>query len=492
MRKFDLFWTHHPAFLYALSWYLGCLLGETKSLVLIPLMGLYLYICLPEKRVIACSCFLLAFLYGVCFVKAPGQEHESLQGYARVEVSSIQSICRYGKWAYAIQLDVHSFSSKETIFKNFPCSMIQNDAKRMCGGVEYGLPCLLSNRDGRWVLKPLAKQSEWHVLKKTFSLVEWRYKVKNALKRWFARNIPPGDCRDFLQGVFLGEFSSARLARGFAQCGLQHVLVVSGFHFSLLLFSFSLLCRVFLPRNIAMLCLFFLSVLYFVVIGPTAPVLRAWCVVAIVILSKIAQERTNSVNSLGIALVIVLMLQPTWVTSVGFQLSFLATFAILLLSSPIYQFLKRFFPQYQAVELARFCLFDQLVIILSSCIQKAFACACSVVVATWPLLLFVFGQVSVQSIVYNCFFPCLVAALMFMTVVAALFCWLEPVGKFLFSVVDISTQKLLSITSEVPLWMDHSIRFELPYGVVILYYVVLFAVSLLLWRKRFMLAAQYS
>jgi competence protein ComEC len=486
MVNLRVFLIHHPALLYAFSWYCGTLLGLEWTSIFLALLYLFVIAIFSKARLAHSGCFFLAFLYVFFFFTPPKGPLDAVLGIARIEVTKLQPMYRYGTWSLAMHAEVRSFCSNDSkyYFTNFPCSLTYtNRGKRPCGGVEYELPCLLSGEDGRWNIKPLVGCSEWKVASKTWSLTEWRYRVKNHLKIWFARHISPGESRDFLQGIFLGEFCDKTVAKGFAQCGLQHVLVVSGFHFSLLLLFFSLFFKLFFSRRISITLLFLLSSLYVAVIGLAAPVLRAWCQVAIFILSKIVKERASSLNSLGIAVIVALALKPMWVHSVSFQLSFLATFAILLFSAPVFRGLKKFFPSYEPKEIDRFRGIDQVVVIFSASIQKAFACALAVAFVTWPYLLGTFGTFSLQSIFYNCFFPCLVACIMFMTCFGALFCWYDPIAKFLFSLVEKFTSKILAITSHMPVWMEHSLSFALPDAVVCLYYLVLFVVGVVLYSR---------
>lgn len=114
----------------------------------------------------------------------------------------------------------------------------------------------------------------------------------------------------------------------FSRSGIAHLLAVSGLHLSVVsgatLFLFSRLGR----RVAAALTM--MAVLLFVwLIGDTPSIVRAGVMALVFLTGRVFRQRADSLNSLGLAAVLLLLYNPYMIFSVGFQLSFAATVGVL-------------------------------------------------------------------------------------------------------------------------------------------------------------------
>ncbi len=130
-----------------------------------------------------------------------------------------------------------------------------------------------------------------------------------------------------LQALFLGDKSrlSPELKRSFSDCGISHILAVSGLHVGII---FQLLTTVFtalrLRRRLS--CVLILSALwsYAFLAGMAPSITRATFMMSAVAIAKALGRRTNIYNTLALTLFIILLIDPLSAYSIGLWLSFTA------------------------------------------------------------------------------------------------------------------------------------------------------------------------
>lgn len=125
--------------------------------------------------------------------------------------------------------------------------------------------------------------------------------------------------------------------------GLAHLFAVSGLHCAFLVTLLALL----LPRQRRRLfCGVTLAVLafYMCMVGLSPSVVRACVMQGFLLLAPLFRRDSDSLTSLGAALLVILLPNPFAAASISLQLSFAATFGIVVLSAPLY---RLFFDWYQ-------------------------------------------------------------------------------------------------------------------------------------------------
>lgn len=120
----------------------------------------------------------------------------------------------------------------------------------------------------------------------------------------------------------------------FINAGVIHVLAVSGLHVGFIVLIFIFLFKRFNPYLRYGLTI--LGLLFFLIITnyPTS-VVRATIMAIVMILAPLTGRNYNSINSLSLAALIILLLNPSDLFSPGFQLSFSAVLAIVTLYPPL-------------------------------------------------------------------------------------------------------------------------------------------------------------
>ncbi|HEV8513191.1 MAG TPA: ComEC/Rec2 family competence protein [Cyclobacteriaceae bacterium] len=130
------------------------------------------------------------------------------------------------------------------------------------------------------------------------------------------------------------------LQNAYAASGAMHVLAVSGMHVGII---YAIILFLFRPLNkykwckwvVALTSLILLWAFAFVT-GLSPSVLRAVTMFSFIALALPFGKQTNIYNSLGASAFVLLVYNPFLITSVGFQLSYLAVLGIVYLQRPIY------------------------------------------------------------------------------------------------------------------------------------------------------------
>ncbi len=137
----------------------------------------------------------------------------------------------------------------------------------------------------------------------------------------------------FLGSVFLGrrELLDKEEKGIFTDAGIAHLLAISGSNIGLTAVVLFFMLKLFNVKfKICLLISMFFLFLYTFMTGANPPVLRATIMYAVLSFSFFVKKKLNPFNSLGLAGIICLLVNPSWLLDVGFQLSFLSIFALIL------------------------------------------------------------------------------------------------------------------------------------------------------------------
>lgn len=171
------------------------------------------------------------------------------------------------------------------------------------------------------------------------SALWWRLR---ASARAHLLGVGEGNQGRMLGALVIGERDPAlsKLNDSMRRLGIAHFMSISGMHLGVLLGLVYALCRLatLRPRRAALAVLATLG-LYLLVAQPYAPLLRSAIMAACLCLGVLLGRRYSPLNSLAVALVILLAIEPLSLFSAGFQLSFGIVAGLILLSGPIRQML---------------------------------------------------------------------------------------------------------------------------------------------------------
>ncbi len=160
---------------------------------------------------------------------------------------------------------------------------------------------------------------------------------------------PPVDTQGeaILEALLLGErrHVDRDTYEAFRRTGLLHLISLSGMHLSILI---GMVWWAGKPaglskRGRAVVCMLATAV-FLLVVPPRPPTLRAAVIVWALCLSVLLRRRARALNSLALAAIILLLIRPTQLFDVGWQLSFAAVGGILAFTRPMEDFLRETIP----------------------------------------------------------------------------------------------------------------------------------------------------
>ena len=165
--------------------------------------------------------------------------------------------------------------------------------------------------------------------------------ARNTLSKIIDTHVVEASANSLLKALLLGDKSSLEpeLKSSFANMGIMHILAVSGLHVGILYFIILLMLgqsisHVTRPVLVAMVAIPLLWIYAFIT-GLSPSVLRAVTMFSFIMLGQAISRRSSSINTVAISGFLLLMLDPMMLLNVGFQLSYSAVIAILLLYKPL-------------------------------------------------------------------------------------------------------------------------------------------------------------
>lgn len=157
------------------------------------------------------------------------------------------------------------------------------------------------------------------------------------------------DTKDLALGFLLGytEEMDESIKEAFRDSSLSHMLAVSGAHISYIIMGISLaLNKIKMDKKISRIVTINILILFMFITGFSPSVTRA-CIMGIcVLLAGILYRQTDFINSISLALIIILMKNPFSIYNIGLQLSFGGTIGIVLFSKNIIRGIDILFHNY--------------------------------------------------------------------------------------------------------------------------------------------------
>ena len=183
---------------------------------------------------------------------------------------------------------------------------------------------------------------------KTLNDKDWYYKNIGKIKSYFSSVVDeylPSESGTMAKAMTIGDRSQLddRTVDYFNYSGTSHLLVISGLHVTMWsLGIFRVLERFIKSKKLLVTLSLFTLFGYSAITGFGVSVIRAGLLVGLVIISKLFDRDADSLNSIGLALVIILISNPFAVYSVALWLTVLSTVGILVISRPFNKYIRNF------------------------------------------------------------------------------------------------------------------------------------------------------
>ncbi|MDD3437593.1 MAG: DNA internalization-related competence protein ComEC/Rec2 [Candidatus Gastranaerophilales bacterium] len=149
---------------------------------------------------------------------------------------------------------------------------------------------------------------------------------------------------ELLGGVVFGDDAVStpeEIKTSFKNSGLLHLLAASGMNVALIYgIWFFLLRKLKVPFNITVSSGIFIVIFYAMMTGLGPSVIRAAFMLIFILVGKLIDRDTHSISLLSFVALLMLIYNPAYINDVGFQLSFLVTFGLLLTGPIIFENIK--------------------------------------------------------------------------------------------------------------------------------------------------------
>lgn len=450
LEKMEFFWRKAPALLYGLAFLLGCGWALTEALfLLVPIGALALSFSTPWRHGAALALFLAAIAYvkGLYIFPEGNLDPIREEGIFSIDSLSFKKTHFGTFWVYKGTL------KRFAEFRNVPVAISipnRSDYHRPPAECDYCVQGTLKRVSSHQFQFKWDGSTPWKRVPDTASWAEKRYQAKQIVSALIHRHISNPRSATLLAGLATGDFDDTHMQYQFGRFGLQHIMAISGFHFSILAAFFSFTLQLFFERKWSSSLLIAILSTYFLFLGTAPSILRAWISILIVLGGYLFEKKGNGLNSLGVGLLAVLIYNPLYVLSLGFQFSFAATAAIFLLYPPCEDLLALCLQKRNLQRALKMSLLDQHGFILLTWLRKGLALTLAVNLVALPMMLFYFQKFPLLSLFYNLFFPFLISVAMLLLLLGMLCPWIHPLNSWF-------TEKVLDLTYNMPKSFDYTI-----------------------------------
>lgn len=270
-----------------------------------------------------------------------------------------------------------------------------------------------------------------------------------TIKEWFVNVVNrylPGENGNISIAMAIGDKTkiSEETISYFNYSGTAHLLVVSGLHLSLWSLSIinilekkSALRKYTVPVGIG--CL----IVYSALTGFSVSVLRAGAMVFTTLLGRFFKRDSDSINSIGFAVVLIMLINPFSAYSASFWLTLLSTLGILVYSKRLKEWIDKL-KIFDSIREKGWYKF----------ISSSFSISISTAIFTMPVFILKFGIMPIASCLSNLLMVEIAMIFMVLTVAGAILhlIGIIPLAEMVFSIVGAIGNYLQTVAEKIGMW----------------------------------------
>lgn len=276
---------------------------------------------------------------------------------------------------------------------------------------------------------------------------------------------------EILGGIVFGDDAVSPpeyIKNSFKNSGLLHILAASGMNVALIYgIWFFILRRMRVAYNVTVLSGIFVVIFYAMMTGLGPSVVRAAFMLIFVLIGKLIDRDAHSISLLSFVALLMLIYNPAYINDVGFELSFLVTFGLLVMAPVVFEKVKlkaKFIPSW---------LLGAVFVPVIAQIWVA------------PIQMYYFNSFSLYSVLAN------IASLPFVTVISfggfisSVLALIKPLASHVCLVFDFFLNPILNILVGISNYfsnLPHSLV-QIPQpclAQIFLYYTIVLLITLLL------------
>lgn len=178
--------------------------------------------------------------------------------------------------------------------------------------------------------------------------LRWKFQqklnnVRNEILQTHAKYLKSPNI-EILGGVVFGDDAVSPpdyIKKAFINSGLLHILAASGMNVAIVYgIWFFILRKLRVPFNITVSTGIFMIIFYALMTGLGPSVVRAMIMLIFILIGKLLDRDAHSISLLSFVALLMLIYNPAYINDVGFQLSFLVTFGLLVTAPVVFERVK--------------------------------------------------------------------------------------------------------------------------------------------------------
>jgi len=182
------------------------------------------------------------------------------------------------------------------------------------------------------------------------SVRAWVSRVRRRVQTALEKRFPSADGKDIsptgavLEALLLGEDGrlDERTVENLQKTGLYHLFAISGGHIAIInLLVFSLFRLIRMSRRASSLALALFLVFYTALVEGSPSVLRATLMTLAFLAGRLLWKDVHVLNSIAASAFVLLLVNPSSLFDIGFELTYAATLTIILFTPPLLKMLPR-------------------------------------------------------------------------------------------------------------------------------------------------------
>ena len=315
-------------------------------------------------------------------------------------------------------------------------------------------------------------------------------KTRYILKTSTLKNITSEDSKSILSNLLFGkgDYIEKNLKESYTKSGIIHILAISGLHIGLIFLIFTFILSLFIKnKTTTSVISLILSWIYGFIISMPVSVLRTLIMISFYKISNIYNRNNFKYSFIFNSLIISLIINPSWIYSVGFQLSYLATFAILFIQRDINIFLKT--KLHIPLNYLQNSTNEKFMVKIIKWVIKYILDSISVFIAVniliSPILLYNFHYINLFSIVSNIVILPFLPLIISLGIILILFCWTTYINLLISNILSPTISFLnfiITKLSNVEFFIIYIDEINIKY--IIVYYIFIISIILFLKNKN--------
>ena len=236
---------------------------------------------------------------------------------------------------------------------------------------------------------------------------------------------------EILGGIVFGDDAVSPpkdIKQSFVNSGLLHILAASGMNVAFIYsFFFFILNFLKVPFRINIITCIFAVITYVFMTGLGASVVRAALMLLFVLIGKLIDRDAHSISLLSFVALLMLIYNPMYINDVGFQLSFIVTFGLLVMTPYIIKSESKIINW--VIGSITIPIIAQLWVI--------------------PIQIFYFNNISIYSVFANIMSVPFLAVISFGGFISSLLSIIQPISNFICMIFDFILKPLITLVINI-------------------------------------------